>query len=325
MSGIFNVGSGQARSFGDLISALFRATGHAPLIEYVDMPEALRAKYQYFTQADLARLRAAGYSAPPTPIEEGVAHYRRRSGAPFQVVPRRFRGRRPDARLRLRPLMCCGGALATRPAAHFQEARNIDWNKPPYASGSEGEGWFRNPTPFPDGTWYLFNRRWLSKEESPAYCPEPDWRVVVRERTDGGRSWSNPATVAAAPDPKSAPDDFPAAINCYLTEYNYSPKPFTWTADPDRIIAANREYQALDHVRLPSSRQVNLWLSLKRLFWALPGKAGGTVVETTVGLDTPALRAFVRLGPIANRSRVARQVACAGRSPAGAKHWCRVR
>ena len=77
VSGIFNVGSGQARSFGDLISALFRATGHAPLIEYVDMPEALRAKYQYFTQADLARLRAAGYSAPATPIEEGVAHYAR--------------------------------------------------------------------------------------------------------------------------------------------------------------------------------------------------------------------------------------------------------
>ena len=75
VSGIFNVGSGQARSFHDLIAALFDATGHAPVIEYGDMPAGLRAKYQYFTQADLGRLRAAGYCAPPTPIEEGVAHY----------------------------------------------------------------------------------------------------------------------------------------------------------------------------------------------------------------------------------------------------------
>lgn len=75
VNGIFNVGSGQARSFRDLISALFHATGYAPLIEYADMPEGLRAKYQYFTEADLTRLRVAGYRASLTPIEQGVAHY----------------------------------------------------------------------------------------------------------------------------------------------------------------------------------------------------------------------------------------------------------
>ena len=75
VSGIFNVGSGSAHSFRDVIIALFNATGHSPCIEYVDMPPALRDKYQYFTEADLGRLRAAGYTKQSTPIEEGVACY----------------------------------------------------------------------------------------------------------------------------------------------------------------------------------------------------------------------------------------------------------
>lgn len=75
VNGIFNVGSGQARSFADLMAALYRAVGRAPAIDYIDMPEPLRARYQYFTQADLGRLRDAGYTAPMTGLEEGVSDY----------------------------------------------------------------------------------------------------------------------------------------------------------------------------------------------------------------------------------------------------------
>ena len=75
VNGIYNVGSGQARSFADLITALYRAVGCEPAIDYVDMPDHLRARYQYFTQGRLDRLRAAGYTAPMTGLEDGVADY----------------------------------------------------------------------------------------------------------------------------------------------------------------------------------------------------------------------------------------------------------
>jgi ADP-L-glycero-D-manno-heptose 6-epimerase len=75
VSGIFNVGTGKARSFRDLISAMFRALGRAPDIEYVDMPPAIRDQYQYFTQAKVENLRKAGYNADFTPLEEGVTRY----------------------------------------------------------------------------------------------------------------------------------------------------------------------------------------------------------------------------------------------------------
>jgi ADP-L-glycero-D-manno-heptose 6-epimerase len=74
-SGIFNVGTGKARSFRDLIAAMFRALGHAPNIEYVDMPPTIRDQYQYFTQAKVENLRKAGYNADFTPLEEGVNRY----------------------------------------------------------------------------------------------------------------------------------------------------------------------------------------------------------------------------------------------------------
>src|SRR5271166_541655 len=91
--------------------------------------------------------------------------------------------------------------------AHFQQVRDIDWTKPPYNSPSEGWGWFGNPIPFPGDVWYLFNRKWQTKEEKPAYCPKVGWQVLVRESTDQGRSWTNnPAVVAATPGPQSAPD-----------------------------------------------------------------------------------------------------------------------
>ncbi len=75
VSGIFNVGTGQARSFRDLISALFRAMGREPSIEYVDMPEAIRGQYQYFTQARVENIRRAGYNGGFTPLEDAVEQY----------------------------------------------------------------------------------------------------------------------------------------------------------------------------------------------------------------------------------------------------------
>ncbi len=78
VSGIYNLGSGLARSFKNLAEATFRAAGFEPRIDYYDMPEALRGQYQYFTEADMSRLRAQGYNAPMTSLEDGVADYVRR-------------------------------------------------------------------------------------------------------------------------------------------------------------------------------------------------------------------------------------------------------
>jgi ADP-L-glycero-D-manno-heptose 6-epimerase len=75
VSGIFNVGTGNARSFRDLVVAMFAALGRAPNIEYVDMPSAIRDQYQYFTQANVENLRRAGYNGGFTPLEEGVHRY----------------------------------------------------------------------------------------------------------------------------------------------------------------------------------------------------------------------------------------------------------
>jgi ADP-L-glycero-D-manno-heptose 6-epimerase len=75
VSGIFNVGTGKARSFKDLISALFRALGQAPKIEYVDMPDNIRGQYQYFTEARVESLMRAGYNAGFTALEDGVMQY----------------------------------------------------------------------------------------------------------------------------------------------------------------------------------------------------------------------------------------------------------
>lgn len=73
VGGLFNVGAGLARTWDDLAKAVFAALGKAPVIEYVDMPESLRPKYQYWTEAPLARLRAAGYGGNMISLEEGVA------------------------------------------------------------------------------------------------------------------------------------------------------------------------------------------------------------------------------------------------------------
>ena len=74
-SGLYNVGTGQARSFADLARALFAAVGRDENIRYVPTPEAIREKYQYFTEARMERLHAAGYDKPFTSLEDGVARY----------------------------------------------------------------------------------------------------------------------------------------------------------------------------------------------------------------------------------------------------------
>jgi ADP-L-glycero-D-manno-heptose 6-epimerase len=75
VSGLFNLGTGQARSFRDLIEATFAAMGRPASIDYIPMPEDLRGRYQYFTQATMAKTARAGILYAPTPLEEAVADY----------------------------------------------------------------------------------------------------------------------------------------------------------------------------------------------------------------------------------------------------------
>jgi len=74
-NGIFNIGSGAARTWNDLARAVFAALGRAPHIEYIEMPAAIRDKYQYFTEANIGKLRAAGYDRPITSLEDAVRDY----------------------------------------------------------------------------------------------------------------------------------------------------------------------------------------------------------------------------------------------------------
>lgn len=75
VNGLFNIGTGKARSFEDLANATFAAVGKPPAIHYMDMPEGLRPKYQYFTEASMDRLRAAGYTDAFHSLEDGVKDY----------------------------------------------------------------------------------------------------------------------------------------------------------------------------------------------------------------------------------------------------------
>ncbi len=74
-SGLYNVGTGIARSFNDQVKAIFAALQLPPNIEYIDTPEDIREKYQYFTEADMQKLRTAGYKQPFQTLEQGVAGY----------------------------------------------------------------------------------------------------------------------------------------------------------------------------------------------------------------------------------------------------------
>ncbi len=74
-NGLFNIGTGSAHSWNELAEAVFEGMDLTPEIEYIEMPEHLKPKYQYFTQADILKIRSAGYNAPITPFKETVKEY----------------------------------------------------------------------------------------------------------------------------------------------------------------------------------------------------------------------------------------------------------
>lgn len=74
-SGLYNLGTGKARTFLDLTKSTFAALGKEPVIEFIDTPEDIRDKYQYFTEANMKKLRLTGYDKPFTELEEGISDY----------------------------------------------------------------------------------------------------------------------------------------------------------------------------------------------------------------------------------------------------------
>nr|MCR4931691.1 hypothetical protein [Bacteroidales bacterium] len=75
VSGLFNVGTGSATSYNVVAQSIARCMGIEPVIEYIDMPDSVRNQYQYFTEADLTKLRSVGYNAPFASIPDGVEQY----------------------------------------------------------------------------------------------------------------------------------------------------------------------------------------------------------------------------------------------------------
>jgi ADP-L-glycero-D-manno-heptose 6-epimerase len=75
VNGLYNLGTGKARTWTDLVSTIFKSLNKTPTIEYVDLPEHLREKYQYFTEANMGKIKKAGYNAPITSLEDGVTDY----------------------------------------------------------------------------------------------------------------------------------------------------------------------------------------------------------------------------------------------------------
>ena len=75
LNGLFNCGTGQARTWLDLVRSVYFALDRTPKIEFIEMPEPLRSKYQYFTEADMIKLRATGCPGPRTSLEEGIRDY----------------------------------------------------------------------------------------------------------------------------------------------------------------------------------------------------------------------------------------------------------
>ena len=84
--GLYNIGSGEAHTWLELADAIFAALDLPPRIEFIDMPEELRPRYQYHTRAALDRLRAAGYRAPATPLGAAVADYVRNRLVPGEPL-----------------------------------------------------------------------------------------------------------------------------------------------------------------------------------------------------------------------------------------------
>jgi len=75
LGGLYNIGTGRARTWNDLVTAVFVAMGKKPKIEYIDMPDSIRNHYQYFTRAEMAKLREAGYEKEITSLEEATKDY----------------------------------------------------------------------------------------------------------------------------------------------------------------------------------------------------------------------------------------------------------
>ena len=75
LSGLFNIGAGKARTWNDLVKAVFAAMNKKPNIEYIEMPESIRNQYQYFTEADIMKLKQAGYKKEITPLEDAIKDY----------------------------------------------------------------------------------------------------------------------------------------------------------------------------------------------------------------------------------------------------------
>ncbi len=75
LSGLFNIGTGKARTWNDLVKAVFAAMGKEPNIEYIEMPESIRNQYQYYTCADITNLHKAGYDKETTPLEDAIKDY----------------------------------------------------------------------------------------------------------------------------------------------------------------------------------------------------------------------------------------------------------
>ena len=100
LSGLFNIGAGKARTWNDLVKATVAAMGKKPNIEYIEMPDSIRNQYQYFTEADISKLRQAGYDKEPTSLENAVTDYVQNylqekpvihPGRDTQTPPRRLR------------------------------------------------------------------------------------------------------------------------------------------------------------------------------------------------------------------------------------------
>jgi ADP-L-glycero-D-manno-heptose 6-epimerase len=96
-AGLFNIASGEAHTWNELAKAVFSAMGRKPRIEYVDMPEEMRARYQYFTQGNIGKLLRTGYSTPITPFRDAISDYVVNYLAPDKILGREDveKGRKP--------------------------------------------------------------------------------------------------------------------------------------------------------------------------------------------------------------------------------------
>ncbi|MFC1737489.1 ADP-glyceromanno-heptose 6-epimerase [Planctomycetota bacterium] len=75
LAGLFNIGAGKARTWNDLVKAVFTGMDKKPNIEYIEMPDSIRSQYQYFTEADITKLRTVGYKKQATPLEDTIKDY----------------------------------------------------------------------------------------------------------------------------------------------------------------------------------------------------------------------------------------------------------